>query len=195
MKPMLNTSLLTAALIATPTMTTASQCVPGVTFTNLANYGYSLHHSPQHLGHRPYYHLRHPEMYWRHNQSAESESIYQRAEKPATRTAAAAVAVLDSASTLQCPGITTDKFDSIKVDAAASIITTDTRATNGIIHLIDAVTTPNWRHRSYPESFANMTLIERSGTYDRIIAKPAILRDTLYIQYLVDREKPYTRKF
>ena len=275
MKPTLKIRLLMAALIATPTVATASQCTPGMKSSIQADYRNSHHHIRHPPWHRPYYHPRHPEMYWRHNKYAGSGSHYQQDEKPATKTDAAAsrdiidtaieagtfntlvgatktaelaethrdtgpytvfapndeafaqltatiraaiiadktalaeppnyhvvrgegtaadVAGRNSASTLQGSNITTDNSDGIKGDGA-SVITTCIQATNGIIHVTDAVMIPNSEHRSYPDRLGDMTLMHRAGTSDRIIAEPAISRDTLYIQHPVGREKPDARKF
>lgn len=55
---------------------------------------------------------------------------------------AADVAKLNSATTVQGSNITIDTSNGIKVDGA-NVITADIRASNGIIHVIDAVMIPN----------------------------------------------------
>jgi len=55
---------------------------------------------------------------------------------------AADVARLNSAETVQGSAITIDTSDGVKVDGA-NVVTADIRASNGIIHVIDAVLIPN----------------------------------------------------
>lgn len=55
---------------------------------------------------------------------------------------AADVAQLDSATTIQGSAIAIDASNGVKVDGA-NVVTADIRASNGIIHVIDAVLIPN----------------------------------------------------
>jgi uncharacterized surface protein with fasciclin (FAS1) repeats len=62
---------------------------------------------------------------------------------------AADAARLDSATTVRGSAVSIDTSDGIKVDGA-NLVTADIRASNGIIHVIDAVLIPNRKRHSHP---------------------------------------------
>ncbi len=104
------------------------------------------------------------------------------------------VARPDSATTVQSSVIAIGSSNGVKVDGA-SVVITDMRASNGIVHVIDSVLIPNRKSRSYPATPGNTSVMSDQAAKVPTVALPATESVSEYGSTSDEWRKINVRKF